>query len=329
MTELTLSAAVTDYDHTRDLVSGRVTAEGLRLVFSTPPVEEIFYRALMHREWDVCELSFAKYVSLRARGDTSFVALPIFPSRVFRHGSLYVRTDGPVREISDLAGRKVGLPEWAQTAAVYSRGFLASQFGIDLRSIEWVQAGVNQAGRVEKVKLDLPEGIRLTPAPEHTLNEMLLSGEIDAVLAARPPAAFSAGDPRVKRFFDDVIAVESDYYRKTGVFPIMHTLVVRGSLLDAHPWIARNLYKAFEEARRRSVDRMFDSTASVVPIPWAYEYARRGRALLGEDYFPYGIAANRKTLEAFLAYAYEQGVSTRQLTPDDLFAPQMASSYKV
>jgi 4,5-dihydroxyphthalate decarboxylase len=324
-----LTAALCDYDHVRDLAQGRVTAEGIRLTCLTLPVEEIFYRFLMFEEWDVSELSLAKYVALRAAGDDRFVALPVFPSRVFRHSSLYVRADGPIRAIADLAGRRVGLPEWAQTAAVYSRGFLSHQFGLDLAAVEWVQAGVNDPGRREKVELHLPPGIKLTPAPDRSLNEMLLAGEIDAVLAARPPAAFTARDPRLKRFFHDTLAVEQAYYRETGIFPIMHTVVVRKAVLDAHPWVAGNLFKAFEEARRRSVARVLDDTVSLFPIPWGSEYAKRGLDQFGDDYFPYGIAANRRTLSAFLRYAQEQGVSRRLLEVDELFPPQLRSSFKV
>jgi 4,5-dihydroxyphthalate decarboxylase len=327
--QVALTAALCDYEHVRDLAQGRVIADGIRLTCLSLPVEEIFYRFLMFQEWDVSELSMAKYVAMRAAGDERFMALPVFPSRVFRHSSLYVRTDGPVRSIGDLAGRRVGLPEWAQTAAVYSRGFLAHQFRLDLVSIDWVQAGVNDPGRKEKVELTLPPGIRLTPVPDRSLNDMLLAGEIDAVLAARPPAAFSAGDPRIRRLFEDSQKVEEAYYRDTGIFPIMHTVVIRKEVLDSHPWVAANLFKAFEEARQRSIARVLDDTVSLIPIPWGSEYAKRGGQLFGEDYFPYGIEANRRTLSAFLGYAHEQGVCRRLLEVEELFPPQLRSSFKV
>ena len=329
MNRLSLSLALPDYDHVRDLVSGRVRAEGLQLTCLTLPVEEIFYRFLVHREFDLAELSFAKYAALRAGGDDSLIALPVFPSRVFRHGSLFVRKDGPVRKIADLSGRRVGLPEWAQTAAVYSRGFLQHQYGIDLTSIQWVQAGTNQPGRVEKVDLKLPPGIRIERVGDRSLNEMLLTGDLDAVLSARPPDAFTAGDPRITRFFEDFQKVETDYYKATGIFPIMHTVAVRRDLLEKNPWLARSLTVAFDEAKRRSLERAFDATVSMFPIPWSFEYARRGKALFGEDYFPYGIEPNRRTLDAFLGYAHEQGVCKRRLTVEDLFPKQMLSSYKV
>ena len=329
MNKLALTAATPDYDQVRDLALGRVTAEGIDLTFLTFPVEEIFYRFIVYKEWDVSEISMAKYVSLIAQGDESFWALPVFPSRVFRHSSLYVRRNGPIKKITDLAGARVGIPEWAQTAAVYSRGLLVHQYGLKLSSIDWVQAGVNQPGRVEKVDLKLPKGVKVTSMPEKSLNGMLLSGEIDAVLAARPPDAFLAGDPKIRRFFENYQEVEQDYYKKTGIFPIMHAVAVRREVLDKHPWVARNLLNAFDEARRRSIARVVDGTVSLVPIPWGHEYARRGMELMGEDYFPYGIEPNRKTLEAFLGYAHEQGVCKRLLTIEELFPKQLYTTHRV
>jgi 4,5-dihydroxyphthalate decarboxylase len=329
MNKLPLTAAIPDYDHVRDLVMGRVPVEGIELTCLTLPVEEIFYRFIVYKEWEVSEISLAKYVSLMAQGDESFYALPVFPSRVFRHSSLYVRKDGPIKKITDLKGRRVGLPEWAQTAAVYSRGLLQHEYGIDLASIKWVQAGVNQPGRIEKVDLELPKGVEIDRRPDKSLNGMLLSGEVDAVLAARPPAAFVRGDPNVRRFFDNYLQIEAEYYKKTGIFPIMHAVAVRRDVLNRNPWVARSLYNAFVEAHHRSLDRAFDGTVSLYPIPWADTYAKQGLELLGKDYFPYGIEENRTTLEAFLRYAHEQGVCKRLLKLEELFPKQLTSTHKV
>jgi len=329
MNKVPLTAAMPDYDHVRDLLLGRVQAEGIDLTCLTLPVEEIFYRFIVYKEWEVSEISLAKYVSLIAQGDESFYALPVFPSRVFRHSSLFVRKGGAIKKIKDLEGRRVGIPEWAQTAAVYSRGFLQHQYGIDLAAIKWVQAGVNQPGRIEKVELKLPKGVKVDRRPDKSLNGMLVSGEIDAVLAARPPAAFIDGDPNIRRFFENYQEVETDYYRKTGIFPIMHAVAVRRDVLNKTPWVARSLLNAFEEARRRSIARALDGTVSLFPIPWANDYAKRGMDLLGDDYFPYGIEPNRKTLEAFLSYAHEQGVCKRLLTIEELFPKQLYTTHKV
>jgi 4,5-dihydroxyphthalate decarboxylase len=329
MSKLSLTMAIPDYDHTRDLVNGRVQAQGIDLTCLVYPVEEIFYRFIVYKEFDVAEISFAKYTSLIAQGNEDFIALPVFPSRVFRHSSFYVRKEGPVKTIADLKGRKVGIPEWAQTAAVYSRGFLQDQYGIALTSIQWVQAGVNQPGRVEKVDLKLPKGIEITRIADKSLNQMLLDGEIDAVMVARAPDAFVKGDPKIHRLVENFVDVETDYYKKTGIFPIMHAVALKRDVLHRNPWVARNLFTAFEEAKRRSIERVLDSTVSLFPIPWYFEHARRGMELFGKDYFPYGIEPNRRTLEAFLKYAHEQGVCKRHLDVEELFPKSLSSTHKV
>jgi 4,5-dihydroxyphthalate decarboxylase len=329
MNALSLTLAISEYDHVHDLTSGRVVPEGIQLTCLNLPLEEIFYRFIMNKEWDVSEMSMAKYVSLMSQGDPSFSAIPVFPSRVFRHSSLYVRRDGPIKSPRDLAGRRVGIPEWAQTAAVYSRGFIAHQFGVDLASIKWVQAGVNQPGRVEKVKLHLPKGISLSPVADASLSDMLLDGRLDAVLSARPPRCFQEGHPNIRRVFEDFMEVEAAYYQETGIFPIMHVVALRRELLERHPWAAMNLFQAFEEAKNRSLERAIDPTASRFPIPWCHVFAQRAQSRFGQDYWPYGIEPNRPTLKAFLEYAHEQGVCHKRLTVEELFPKQMQSTVRV
>ncbi|MCC6888279.1 MAG: ABC transporter substrate-binding protein [Hyphomicrobiales bacterium] len=328
MAKLKLSLAMGAYDHIADLVSGRVAVEGIELNCLTYRVEEIFFRTIMHRDFDVSELSMAKYVSMVSQGDNTFVALPVFPSRVPRHSSIYVRRDGPVKTPADLNGKKIGLPEWAQTAAVYSRGMLAKQYGVDLAGVDWIQAGVEQAGRIEKVKLNLPQGLRITPRLDGTLNAMLLSGEIDAVLSATPLSSFSQGHPNVRRLFEDFLDAEMKYVAETGIFPIMHTVVVRRQLVDANRWIAMNLFTAFEEAKNRSVARALFSGTSAYPIPWAYEHARRAKNMFGGELWPYGIQPNRRTLDAFLEFCHDQGISHRRIQAEELFAPQVQDHFR-
>jgi 4,5-dihydroxyphthalate decarboxylase len=324
---LRLTLALGDYDHTRDVALGIVRPEGIELTWLNLPVEEIFFRFTKYREWDVTELSFGKYVSLRSQGDASIVALPVFPSRVFRLSSIYVRADGPVRKPADLRGKRIGVPEWAQTAAVYSRGYIVHELGIPLADIEWVQAGVNEAGRVEKVALKLPPGVRLRPIPDKILDDMLVTGELDAVLSARAPRSFAEGS--IVRLYPDYREAEEAYFQKTGVFPIMHVLALRREVLDRDPWVAMNLMKAFEEAKRRSLVRLSDVTASHAPLAWIGDYVARMRRIFGADPFPYGLEPNRRTLEAFLRYAFEQGVCHRELSPEELFPAQVLTSYKV
>jgi 4,5-dihydroxyphthalate decarboxylase len=328
VTRLPLTLAISEYDHVADLINGRLEVEGIDLTCLSLQIEEIFFRFLTYREFDVSEISFGKYASLISQGDESLTAIPVFPMRIARHSSIYVRRDGPVQKPSDLAGRRVGLPEWAQTAAVYSRGLLVHQYGLDLSSMEWIQAGVNQPGREEKVRLKLPAGIKLTPMPGKSLSEMLVSGEIDAALTAHPPACFQDGHPNIRRLFEDFMEVEKRYIQETGIFPIMHTVAIRKELVDQNPWIATNLLTAFEEAKRRSIDRAL-FVGSCFPIPWGYEHARRAQELLGKDYWPYGIEANRTTLNAFLQYAYEQGVCHRRLAIEELFPLQVQKRVRV
>ncbi len=327
MTRLRLTLAIGDYDHTRDVALGAVRPEGIDIVHLALPVEEIFFRFTKYREWDVSEMSFGKVVALASQDDSSLVALPVFPSRVFRLSSIYVRAGGPVAAPGDLAGKRIGVPEWAQTAAIYTRGYLARELGLALERIEWVQAGLNEAGRVEKVALRLPPGLRLRPVRDRTLNDMLLAGELDAVLSARPPRGFADG--RIARLYPDYRAPEEAYFRRTGIFPIMHVVALRRDVFERDPWIAMNLLKAFEEAKRRSLARLADVTASHAPLPWLGDYVARTQALFGDDPWPYGVEPNRRTLEAFLGFAHEQGVCHRRLAVDELFPAQLAASYKV
>ncbi len=329
MAKVRLTLAIGPYDHVRDFVDGTVRAKGIDLIALNLPIEEIFYRFTRFREWDVSEMSFGKYVSLKSQNDRSITAIPVFPSRVFRHSSIYVRNNGKVKIPRDLKHKRVGVPEWAQTAAVYTRGYLMHEVGIALKDIEWHQAGVNETGRSEKVKLKLPKGVRCLSHPDRSLNDMLLAGELDAALSARPLRAALEPGSRVKRLFPDALEVEKAYYRKTGIFPIMHVVALRSEVLERHPWVAMNLYTAFEEAKQRSLQRTLDVTASYYPLPWTVDYARQSQALFGEDVWPYGIEPNRTTLEAFLQFAFEQGVCHRKLKPEELFPVEVQSSYRV
>lgn len=326
---LSLTCAISEYDHVRDLASGRVRAEGIDLSILNMPVEEVFFRALRFREFDVCEMSMGRYAALVSQGDCPFVAIPVFPSRMFRHSSLYVRRDGTVREPGDLKGKRIGIPEWAQTAGIYTRGMLADQFDVALGDVEWVQAGIHEAGREEEVVVRPPAGVSLTRAADRTLDDMLLSGELDAVLSAHPPHCFENGDARVRRLFEDFMSVGQRYWQDTGVFPIMHTILLDRRLYEKYRWIATNLFEAFTTAKERSIARLRDVTAARCPVPWLFEYVRRTVETFGDDYWPYGIEGNRNTLLTFLKYAYQQGITKDQLAPDELFAPEVRARYKV
>ena len=270
-----------------------------------------------------------KYCSLVSQGNAPLVAIPVFPSRVARHSSIYIPRNGSAKTPADLKGKTVGIPEWAQTASVYSRGLLQHQYGVDLSSIRWVQAGVDQPGRREKVKLKLPPGLKYESRPDKSLSEMLISGEIDAALSAHPPACFEHGHPNVVRMFPDYLDVEMKYVKETGIYPIMHAIAFKREIAEKHPWVMANLFKAFEEARRRSVERALNNTSSALPLPWGYEFARKMQDVVGKDLMPYGVEANRTTLTAFLQYGHEQGVFHRPLTPEELFPAVVQQSFRV
>jgi 4,5-dihydroxyphthalate decarboxylase len=324
-----VTLAINDYDHVRDLCSGAVNVPGVALTCMHHPVEEIFHRFTHHREWHVSELSLAKYCALRASGDDSLTAIPVFPSRAFRQSAIFIAADGPVDDPGALRGGRIGVPEWTQTATVYARGLLDREYGVGLGDVTWVQAGTNEPGRAEGVAVDLPDGVRVERRPQDTLNDMLLAGEVDAVIAAHPPTEFKRRSGRVRRLFSDARAVEEDFFRRTGIFPIMHIVAIRSDVHERHPWIAMNLVTAFEEAKRRSLERAFDVNAPRFPVPWQPAHAERAREILGDDPWPYGMEANRVTLEAFLDLCAEQGVCARRLEVEELFAPQARVAFRI
>lgn len=329
MARLKLTLASSPYEHVRDFTEGDVRAEGIEINYLNLQIEEMFYRFINFREFDVSEISSGKYASLVSQGDDRFVGIPVFPSRVFRQSSLYLRSDSPIVRAEDLAGKSIGIPEWGQSASVYTRGWLVHQVGIPLKDIKWVQAGVNQPGRKEKVKLRLPKGVTVTPRPDKSLSELLLEGEIDCIMTAHPPGLFERGDPRLRRLFPDYRPVEEAYYRETGIWPIMHLYAIRREVFDAHPWVAQSLFKAFTEAKNRALARAVEITACRLPFAWCYEAAEKARALFGDDFYPYGIEPNRTTLDAFLLYGYEQGLFHRRMSPEELFPKEVQSEFKV
>lgn len=327
MPRIPLTLAIAHYDHVIDMALGAAPSTGIDLTTLVMPIEDIFQRFEHHREWHVSEYSFAKYVAGLASGDTSLSAIPVFPSRMFRASSLFVRTGSDLRQAEDLAGRRVGIPEWVQTAGIYLRAWLADQ-GVGLADVDWIQGGVSQPGRRETVAVDLPTGVSIQVERDRALEDLLLAGEIDAIATARPPAAFERGDGTVRQLLVDPTAAAWDAWDTTGVYPIMHAIVVRADVLDANPWVGAHLYRAFCAARAASMERAADLTASRFPIPFgqdAFFYASRRMGEL----FPYGVDANRTTLEAFLGAAYDQGVTARPITVEELFHPGCEAGAKV
>jgi 4,5-dihydroxyphthalate decarboxylase len=327
---LQLTLAISDYEHVREIAQGIVRADGVTLTpLIFPSIEEITFRFTRSLEWDVSELSFGKYTSLTSQGTAPMVAIPVFPSRVHRHSAIYVHRDRGIRTAKDLEGRAVGIPEWAQTAGIYVRGFLAEDYGVDLSKIHWLQAGVDQPGRAEKVELKLPAGIRYEGRPQTSLSAMLASGEIDAVISARAPESFSAPDGKVVRLFPNYRAEEERFFKQTGIFPIMHVMTIRRAVFEQHPWVAMNLYKMFDEAKRRCFGRLRDFTCARIPLPWAAALVDEIAAAYGPDPFPYGVEPSRATIEAFLRYCHDQGVTHRRMTMEDLFPREVRATAKV
>jgi 4,5-dihydroxyphthalate decarboxylase len=314
--KLPLSLAISPYEHTRDL-----RPEGIELTLLDLPIEEIFYRFTRFREWAASEMSFGKVISLMSAPDPQIVCLPVFLSRVFRHSAIYVGTNASIGKPRDLEGKRVGIPEWAQTAGIYVRGMLQHDYGVDLARIQWFQAGVREPGRVEKVELKLPPGMKIERKADRTLVDMLAKGDLDAVISAREVPG--------TRLFADHRAAEAEYWKKRRIFPIMHVLALKRDVYERDRWIAMNLFKAFEEAKQRSLARVNEFGLSYLPVPWVPDHVREWRALAGEDFWPYGIEPNRPTLEAFLQYGFEQGVATRRLKVEELFAPETLERAKI
>lgn len=326
---LHLTLATTDYDHVRDLTNGVVRPEGIVLTGFVLPVEEVFFRFIKNREWDVSEMSFGKFIGFASQGNSPFIGIPVFPSRVFRHSAFYVCADRGIKSPKDLEGKSVGIPEWAQTAGIYARGFLAETAGVNLTKIKWVQAGMNEAGREEKVEFKLPPGIQYQQRRDTSISAMLLSGEIDAAISARVPDVFAKGGGKIVRLYPDYRKDEMAYHAATGIYPIMHVIAMRRAVFERYPWVAMNLYTAFDEAKARSLERIRDLTASRIPVPWAAAIADEFGKGFGDDPFPYGLEANRKTLDAFCRFAHDQGVTAKRLTPDDLFPKEVRASVRV
>jgi 4,5-dihydroxyphthalate decarboxylase len=288
-----------------------------------PELHEIFARFTFNREWDVSELSFAKFSTQITRPNPDIVALPIVCSRHFRFSAFYVNKKSGIKSPKDLKGKKVGSPEWAHTAAVYMRGWLNDEQGVALTDVDWHQAGTNEPGRTEKVEINLPKGVRLTRHDDTSLSEMVAKGEIDCALVARPPDCFLAGHPDVVRLFPNYLEMEEQYYARTKVWPIMHVIAMKRSILEQYPWVAGSLYNAFNESKNRALGRMFEQSVSRYPLPWLTTYARRMRDMFDGDPFPFGIDENRATFEQFLRYTHEQGIAHRHAKVDEIFPKGM------
>lgn len=328
--KLPLTIACWDYDRTRTLSDGRVQIEGCEANCLSLPVEETFFRALRSEEFDVAELSLSSYTMLRSRGKSPYTAIPVFMSRMFRHSAIYVRKDRGIKTPQDLIGKTLGVPEFQLTAPVWVRGILEDEYGVKSSDIHWRTGGVEQPGRHEKVAFENSAGIDIEPIPaSETLNQWLIEGRIDGLVAPRAPSAFTDGNPDIVRLFPDFREVEKAYFRKTGIFPIMHVIGIRNELVEQHPWLAASVFKAFTLAKNHAQRELGELAALKATLPWLASEYDETVALFGKDYWKYGVPGNEAVLEAFLRYHYTQGLSARKLGIDDLFAPSTTEQFVI
>jgi 4,5-dihydroxyphthalate decarboxylase len=325
-----LSLAVCDYDRTRAIFDGRAKIEGCDVTAVALEPEESFHRAFKFSEFDISEISLSSYMMTAARGEAHYVAIPAFVSRLFRHGGIYIRTDRGIKDPRDLKGRTVGLPEYQMTANVWIRGMFEDEYGVKPNDIKWRRGGLEEPGRQERTKIKLPDDVDYAAIPEHrTLSDMLAKGEIDALLSARAPSCLLDGAPHVGRMFPDYPAVEEAYFCKTRMFPIMHAVGIRRSLVERHPWLAVSVYKAFLKAKELCMRELRQIGHLATSLPWSVAEYDRVRKVMGEDFWSYGVAENHHVLEALTRYSFAQGLSSRKLSVDEMFAPSTYELSKI
>jgi 4,5-dihydroxyphthalate decarboxylase len=328
MTKLNLSLACWDYDRTRALQDGSVQPDGINLNFLNMPVEETFFRMVRHQEFDVSELSLSSYTVSLFREPRKFVAIPIFPSRFFRHSCIYVSAKSGIKTAKDLIGKKIGVPEYQMTAPVWIRGILSDHYGVPVDSVTYYTGGEEEPGRPEKQALNLPANIIVKTIPEDkTLSQMLRDGEIDALYTARKPSTYDR--KTVLRLFENYGEVEREFYRKTKIFPIMHTIAIRRDVYEANRWVAQSLVKAFTAAQEKTYHDLNETAALKVMMPWHNDAIEEARREMGDDFWAYGLDKNQNTLTTFLRYHFEQGLSKQLLKPEDLFAPETHEAFKI
>lgn len=328
--KLRLTIATWDYDRTRPLIDGRVPVDGVDLNCLNLPVEETFFRMMRFHEFDAAELSLSSYVLSLFSEPPPFIGIPIFPSRSFRHSCIFVNANAGIREPKDLIGKRVGSPEYQLTACVWIRGILRDEYNVPVDTPRYFTGGQEEAGRVEKARVSLPHSIYVEPIPvDKTLSQMLNAGELDALYSPRIPSTFVGGKGQVKRLFENYAEVEHAYFRQTQIFPIMHTFVIRRDIYEKNPWVAQSLYKAFVLAQREAYQELYEAAALKHMLPWLLHHVEETRAIMGMDFWPYGLGPNVHTLKTFLRYSYEQGLSKRELSPSELFAPETLETFKI
>ena len=322
MKQLELSLGCCNYDRTRAIFDGRVSIEGCTVVPLALEPEETFHRVFQGQEFDICEMSLSSHTLNIARGTEKYIAVPAFLSRAFRHSGIYIRTDRNIHVPADLKGKKVGIPEYQITANVWIRGMLQDEYGIYPHEILWRRGGLEQPGRRERSPISLPADIEVHQIPDDaSLSQLLETGELDAVFSAKAPSCFSKGVANVARLFPDYRRAEQDYFVSTRLFPPMHVVGIRKSLVERHPWLPVSVYKAFIEAKELAIEELQQIGHFAMTLPWGVAELEATRKLMGVDYWSYGLATNMHALETFVRYHHEQGISPRLVKPEELFAP--------
>jgi 4,5-dihydroxyphthalate decarboxylase len=330
MVDIPITIACGNYDRTRPIMDGRVRVEGCAVTYLPLYPEEIFFRAFRYHEFDVCELSFSSYIRTVANGTSAYTGVPAFVSRIFRHSGIYIRRDAGIRTPADLRGKRIGLPEYQITAVVWMRGMMQHEYGIKPTEIHWRSGGQEEPGRGERTPLKPIPGLDLTPiGPDETLVGMLREGKLDALFTARGPSSFLRGEPHIVRLFPDTRQAELAYYKKTSLFPIMHLIGIRKTLLAQYPWLATSLYKAFCEAKALAMTDLLDVNALAVTLPFLEAETLATMAAMGKDFWRYGVHENMREIDALTGYAFEQGLIDRKLTAEELFPPSMFELSKV
>jgi len=327
---LPLSLAVCDYDRTRALFDGRAPIEGCDVTAVALAPEESFHRAFKFQEFDVSEISMSSYLLTTARNEAHYIAVPAFVSRLFRHSSIYIRTDRGISRPQDLKGRMLGLPEYQMTANVWVRGILEDEYGVKPSDIKWRRGGLEEPGREERTRIKLPPDVDYQAVPaDRTLSEMLAAGELDGVISARAPSCFLRGAANVGRLFPDYPKIEQDYFQRTKIFPIMHAIGIRRSLVEKHPWLAVSVYKAFIKAKQLCMHELGQIGHLATSLPWSVAEYDRVRQVMGEDFWSYGVEKNRHVLETLARYSFAQGLSVRPVELKEMFAPSTYDLAKI
>jgi 4,5-dihydroxyphthalate decarboxylase len=330
MVEVPITIACGNYDRCRAIRDGRVKVEGCAVTYLPLYPEEIFFRAFRYQEFDVSELSFSSYIRTVSAGTSAYVGIPAFVSRLFRHSGIYVRTDAGIKMPADLRGKRIGVPEYQITAVVWMRGLMQHEYGVLPTDIHWRSGGQEEAGRDERTPLKPIPGLDLQPiGKERTLVGMLRDGELDALFTARAPSSFLRGEPHIARLFPNTREVEREYYKKTGMFPLMHLVGIRKDLVAKYPWLATSVYKAFCEAKELAMIDLLDVNALMVTLPWLISETQETQALMGADFWKYGIHENAKEIAALTQYLHEQGLIDRKPAVEELFHPSMFEISKV